>query len=129
MCLLRIRQVVRKAIALQLSLEPPTFYITATNTDESTCNDNDATITTSVIGGQAEYTYYLEGPITTTVGPTSDVSYTFTALTPGTYTTYVVDDRECTSNEVMLSISDKTTDFSISLSVTEVSCLVLMMDP
>ena len=103
--------------------EPPIFFITAINTDETTCINNDAIITTSVIGGQEPYTYYLEGPMfNITYGPTSDLSYTFTALMPGVYITYVIDDRGCTSNQVMLAISAMDLDFYITLSVTEVTC-------
>jgi len=64
------------------------------------CSGGTGSITATIAGGAANYTFVWTGAITVTDGPAATTSYTKTTLAAGTYNLTVTDANGCTASDV-----------------------------
>ncbi|MBL7896990.1 MAG: T9SS type A sorting domain-containing protein, partial [Crocinitomicaceae bacterium] len=95
-------------------LNPTALNITSVSTTTTGVGTSTGTATLSTTGGQAPYTYSING--TTFAG-----SATFTNLAAGSYTAYVEDANGC-SDQMSFYINENACDFGLNFSADSVSC-------
>ena len=102
----------------------PAIIVTASSTPVSQEGASDGSITLSVVGGAAPYSYFWTGPndFTTTQYNDSTLDDTLTGLIAGTYTVTVIDANGC---QATIAVSVGTTGcptISVIPTVTNVTC-------
>jgi PKD repeat protein len=93
-------------------IEPLPIIISFTKTDVSCFNGNNGTITASVVGGTAPYTYSWS--------PSGGTGVTAAGLIAGTYTLTVTDNHGCIANNIITI--NQPTQLAATTSATNVTC-------
>lgn len=90
------------------------FNIVSVNTTNTSCGNNSGSLNVVVTNGTPPYVFKLnESSVSTTLG-----SYTFSNLTPGTYTLTIKDNSNCTYTETYVIEDDTVFDFDFEITGT-----------